>query len=98
METSSTAQQIFDKEELYSAFEGRNKPYQQLLAMGYHWFGITKFAKVATLPSALQAYTHTPYEHSRRERPIDFYTRGLDLIGPIHAPLNKYIRVFAATK
>ena len=66
--------------------------------MGYHWYGITKFAKVATLPSALQAYTHTPYKPSRHERSIAFYTRVLELIGPIHSPLNEYIWVFAATK
>ena len=66
--------------------------------MGYHWFGITKFAKVATLLSALQAYTHTPYKPSRRECSIAFYTRGLDLIGPIHALLNGYIWAFIATK
>ena len=66
--------------------------------MGYHWFGRTKFTKVAALPSALQAYTHTPYKPSRRERSIAFYTRRLELIGPIHSPLNEYIRVFAATK
>jgi len=66
--------------------------------MGYHWFDINKFAEVATLPSALQVYTHTPYKPSRRERSIAFYTRGFDLIGPIHAPLNEYIQVFAAAK
>ena len=66
--------------------------------MGYHWFGITKFTEVATLPSVLQAYMHTPYKPSRHERSIAFYTRELDLIGAIHAPLNEYIRVFAAPK
>ena len=66
--------------------------------MGYHWYGITKFAKVATLPSALQAYMHTPYKPSRCEHSIAFYTRGLELIGLIHSPLNEYIRVFAVTK
>ena len=84
--------------EEYGEYKGRNKSYQQLLAMGYHWFGITKFAKDATLPSAFQAYTHTPYKPSRDERSIAFYTRGLELIRPIHSPLNEYIRVFAATK
>ena len=66
--------------------------------MGYRWFGRTKFTKVATLPSALQAYTHTPYKPSRRERSIAIYTWRLELIGPIHSPLNEYIRVFATNK
>ena len=66
--------------------------------MGYHWFDITKFVEVATLPSALQAYTHTPYKPSRREHSKAFYTWGLDLIGPIHPFLNSYIWVFVTTK
>ena len=42
------------------------------------------------------ACTHTPYKYLRHERLIAFYTWGLNLIRPIHPPLNGYIRVFAA--
>ena len=52
--------------------------------------------KVAALPNALQACTHTPYKYLRHKRLIAFYTWGLNLIRPIHPPLNGYIRVFAA--
>ena len=64
----------------------------------WHTIGLTlpNSLKVAVLPNALQACTHTSYKHSRHEHLIAFYTWGLDLIGPIHPSLNGYIRVFAA--
>ena len=38
------------------------------------------------------------YKSSRHKFPKAFRTWGLDLAGPIHLPLNGYIRVFATTK
>uniref|UniRef100_A0A2N9I1I7 Integrase catalytic domain-containing protein n=1 Tax=Fagus sylvatica TaxID=28930 RepID=A0A2N9I1I7_FAGSY len=83
--------------------QGKKRLYQLLLTLGYYWPTMKKdttdFVKSCHTCQLQANLIHTyPTNLQNMATPWPFHTWGLDLIGPINSPSDRYIRILVATK
>ena len=80
----------------YEQHQGRKKVYWCILQMGYYWptmrRDVVKFVKKCHSCQVLANLIHTHLQSLQSMvTPCPFHTWGLDLVGPVNPPSNRYI-------